>query len=265
MAPTDTTARNILKPKSIAQRVRDNESAAASPMAIPSMIDTQRVADNEATITAPTATAAMAESDDVNQTTSNTVENDEYPQGFELIRRVLPALNAQTTAYIELNGKTSLAYSAATLDDLQGVIEMIQFLHAKLTTATLDELIYQSGISYILSWESSEFTIDKLLTIPVRFRAVLKKSNENIERVWGHVENLEVLEEMGCGLKRMKQECLFGFAGHYAVLLRVLEKENEGVKREEERAGFVGPRRAAFTSLFPRKNEVARVFCRQEE
>jgi len=88
-------------------------------------------------------------------------------------------------------------------------------------------------------------------------REVLQLADSNIERIWGHVMNVEELEEMKCGLKKLKQQCLFGFAEHYAELLRVLEEENEGVKREEERA--------AFANLFPSRKGMARLFCGDEE
>jgi hypothetical protein len=224
------------------------------------MAEPQPVTDEQPTVAPPAATSPMTGPESVNQTTSAAVEDDTPPEGIELIKLIVPTLNGQTSAYIELKSKITIASSAATLADLQGVSRLIQLLHAKLTTATIDHISAQAGIFFILSWPSSQFTIQNLMLVSDGLREVLQLADSNIERIWGHIMNVEVLEEMKCGLKKLKQQCLFGFAEHYAELLWMLE-ENEGVESEErEEKGA-----PAFVSLFPSRRAMARLFCGEEE
>lgn len=260
MAPPNTTARKILKPKSIAQRAKDNQPIAAPPTTTSPMAESQRVIDNQPIFAPPAAISPISGPERVNQSTPATVEDETEPEGIELIKLIVPILNKKTRDYIELKGKITITSSAATLADLQSASKMIQFLHVKLTTATIDHISAQAGIFFILSWSSSQFTIHDLMLVSNVLRQVLQLADSNIERIWGHIVNIGVLEEMKCGLKELKQQCLFGFAEHYTELLRVLE-ENEGEEREEE----VELGGAAFVSLFPSRRGMARLFCGEEE
>jgi hypothetical protein len=265
MTPTDPTNRFILKPQSIAQRVRDNETAAASPTATSPMLEGQRITDNQADTMPSAAFAPMAETEHNDQSTSTAAEDQPPLEGIELVKFVVPILNEQTTAYIELKRRATIAASETTLAQFQAVSDGIQYLYGTLTTATIDHISGQTGIFLILGLQPSEITVSNLMIVAAGLRKTLFLVDSNIERVWENIMNQEVMEEVKCGLKKLKHRCLFGYAEHYAELLRVLEEEYEGVKRREEKAGFVGPRTAAFVSLFPSRNGMGRLFCGEQE
>ena len=82
MAPPDTTARKILKPKSIAQRVKDNQPIVAPPTAASPMAEPQPVTDKQPAVAPPAATSPMTGPERVDQTTSAAVENDTAPEGI---------------------------------------------------------------------------------------------------------------------------------------------------------------------------------------
>jgi hypothetical protein len=238
MASPPTTTRKILKPKSIAQRLKNDQSTTApSP-----------------------ATPLVAEPQASNQTITPIEENETEIEGLELIYFIISTLNAQTNAYVELKATSTIAST-----ELQGVSEVIKDLYAKLTTAIINHIAAQSGIFLILGLPSSEFTIYNLRRVSAGLREVLPLTHSNIEMVREYVMNVEVMEELQCELKKLKQQCLFGYAERYTEMLEALEQESRAVKREEENQGLVGPRRADFVSLFPSRRGMARLFCGEEE
>lgn len=233
-----STTRKILKPKSIAQRLKnDLPTTAESP-----------------------ATPSVAEPQASDQTTTPIEESETEIEGLELIYFIISTLNAQTNAYVELKATTTI-----TSTELQGVAEVIKNLYAKLTTAIVNHIAAQSGIFLILGLPSSEFTIYNMRRVSAGLREVLPLTNSNIEMVREYVMNVEVMEELQCELKKLKHQCLFGYAELYMEMLGALERESMEVKREEQEQGLVEPRRAEFGSLFPSRRGMARLFCGEEE
>ena len=244
MAFPQTTTRTILKPKSIAQRLKTNQSTTAPLPAAP----------------------LVAEPPSTDQTATSTDEEEAPLEGIKLIHFIVSTLNEQTTAYIELKADITTTSEDSKLTELQGVSKVVKTLYSELKMAITDYLAAQSGIFLILSLPPSELTIHNLRRVAAGLRGVLHLANGNIELVRGYVMNVEVLGELQCELEKLKHQCLFGYAENYMKMLGALERENGEVKKEEEeRQGLVGPRRADFVSLFPSRRGMARLFCGEEE
>ena len=244
MAFPQTTTRTILKPKSIAQRLKTNQSTTAPLPAAP----------------------LVAEPPSTDQTATSTDEEEARLEGIKLIHFIVSTLNEQTTAYIELKADITTTSEDSKLTELQGVSKVVKTLYSELKMAITDYLAAQSGIFLILSLPPSELTIHNLRRVAAGLRGVLHLANGNIELVRGYVMNVEVLGELQCELEKLKHQCLFGYAENYMKMLGALERENGEVKKEEEeRQGLVGPRRADFVSLFPSRRGMARLFCGEEE